>query len=309
MELGAGPRLSRILRTGLGVAEPSWGDTPALLPGPVPGHLPRQEVAPRTAALLAKLSLMKRRCCMCSELSITDGILRPVIQASRARSPVRQEEMQTAMLHTHLCPQPCLGRLAGRQAGGRGSLHWICTGGLDWETLPPRTASPDPAHLTPTMHSSPQGQPRGAHGVPFASSPAQPQESAHPGVVPPLQSDAPEILHPFSLRPVVPAGLSCPSCPALSDSPGCTASPSPAAVSTPARRLSGRQDLEDPVSDPWALPRLPPQLLPAPGPHGTAANLFSLAGAAGKCSSAKALSEITAEGWQLEVSRGAAPRV
>lgn len=218
--------------------------------------------------------------------------------------------MQTAMLCAHLCPQPCLSLpgMSGRQAGGWGQLALGC---LDWDTVPPHAVSPDPVHLAPTMCSSPEDSPGGARGVPFASqsSPAQPQELAHPGAVPPLQSDATEILYPFSLRPTVLAGLSCPSCPALSTSPGCTTSPSPAATSPPARRLSGRQDVKDLVSDPWVLPGLPPQLLAAPGPPGTAANLLSSAGAAGEGRSAKALSKITAEGWQPEASRGAAPRV
>lgn len=150
--------------------------------------------------------------------------------------------MQRGTLHTHLCLQPCL--VSGWWAGA-------C------EELVPS--------LTLLMYSVPKDRLRELTGVPFAcqSSPIQP---AHPRVIPILQSNTLVILHAFSLHPVVLAGLSCPPCRALSTSTVCTTSPSTAVKSTPTLQPSGRQDLKDLLSHPWALPRISLQLLPVPGP-------------------------------------------
>lgn len=74
--------------------------------------------------------------------------------------------------------------------------------------------------------------------------------------------------HSCDFTPLLPSpcGFPAPPCPALSTSPGCAASPPTAAQSTPTLPLSGRQHLKDLVLNPWALPSLSLQLLPAPGP-------------------------------------------
>jgi len=105
--------------------------------------------------------------------------------------------MQTAMLHTHLCPQPCLPLPAvhGRQAEGREQLAPGC---LDLETAPPHTESPDSVHLAPTMHSSPEDSPGELTGSALPPSPLlhSRRSPLTPGPLVQLQSNVPEILHP-----------------------------------------------------------------------------------------------------------------
>lgn len=120
--------------------------------------------------------------------------------------------------------------------------------------------------------------------------------------------------HPHDFTPLIPssrgpAGLSCPPCPALSTSAGCTASPSMLEKARPhSSSLAGR------TSRTWFwTPGLCPDSLCSfsqpQDPLGAAANPLFSAAAAAECCSAKALRKITAEGWQPKASRGAAPCV
>lgn len=140
------------------------------------------------------------------------------------RSPERQDEVQTAMLRTPLCPQCCW-----REAGS-------CRHG---DTAPPALTAL--THFPSPLRSAAASE--GSQGPLCPPVLLQPQESACSRAMPPCRAMT---LHPCPFVPQVQLG-----CPALLSAPA-WAAPLLHHLPQPARLRSSMQDLQDLVLGPWA---------------------------------------------------------